>query len=1004
MRTIPTGTVLFYLALVLFVSAGLSLPAAAVEACGNCPPAYCQDPSRANTLKAAKKAQAEARGLPPRLSALFDRLPNCAACIEQAPDWPYLIWNYDLDRYEEVYGVRRAPTSQMAWSRNTEQQARDDMRSGLVTDYYISLESSPCYCCSDSTGGRRAWSAKMSPGAFAGDQGWNAGMQLMETSALHVNQVALGDDDPADLGTIAPALAGRQPVPGEVDAFLTERPLRVLQVSCPDCQGKADTYNSIAETVNRARWHLATLRRDLAYEQAMIGWRWEQENRLYGLANTPANLDKIDTNKKQRDAAYNRVNTLEQSLAGAAKTLAEKEAKLSEAMQAVRGCDPERCAEASQHDTSPGSGQALTAVAAAPTARSPDTPVDAPDQSPPSPLDTASAPLHAEGELARQALDQQSPPATAQANVNTCPRCAPIAEQIAQLDQILAELEQKVPAARKKAKDLQQSEVVALMDRTGLEQNSPRFARELGGEKLVAELREANLKVSQASSELVDLLRQIDDKRAQRIAAHNRLEACLRSCAMDGGEYTLISELGPFEGTGLGAWDYFKKRRINSKWVDIATECTQCQPIVDQYNELMREIFRNRDTLKLLINHQDYVLNSSRGKGSLGRSNPDGSLGEFGLSWIFLWAMQTDEIINQLRELLITQERFARELAVTLQLCETSCSEERTGQPVSLAAPAFQPALTALPFDWAGPYSTDCWHCEKLVAELNRLPALARERLLVIGTADSRLAYLRARKDMGENPNRRQTFGREGFIDAPRLDYEITELEQELGKARRELSQITAQFNTVLGMLQDCESLPQCTQVYQDPVVELQQTFTRLGFNGFVVSDVQNILTGVIAPPSQPPVVTPPTQPPVTPPTQPPVTPPTEPPVTPPTQPPTQPPAPPPFNVVVTGSFSFQHIVGTTVCPTPAGTARISSNNGNPLRVSNVRDSGTIASLLDQQVAGNNSSNPSIQGSFNCSSPQAGNFNGQVTATITDTVTGESRTITIRAEGVVQGG
>ena len=126
-------------------------------------------------------------------------------------------------------------------------------------------------------------------------------------------------------------------------------------------------------------------------------------------------------------------------------------------------------------------------------------------------------------------------------------------------------------------------------------------------------------------------------------------------------------------------------------------------------------------------------------------------------------------------------------------------------------------------------------------------------------------------------------------------------------------------------------------------------------------------------------------------------------PVTPPTTP-TEPvpPAATPLAVTAAGVVNFTHIVGTSPCPQPAGNITLTSNNGNPLMVSSVSDSGTIASRLDETVVSNNVAMPQISAQFNCSSAQNGTFTGTVTGMATDTVTGETANFSVPATGVVQ--
>jgi hypothetical protein len=109
-----------------------------------------------------------------------------------------------------------------------------------------------------------------------------------------------------------------------------------------------------------------------------------------------------------------------------------------------------------------------------------------------------------------------------------------------------------------------------------------------------------------------------------------------------------------------------------------------------------------------------------------------------------------------------------------------------------------------------------------------------------------------------------------------------------------------------------------------------------------------------------------------------------------------------PLVVTTSGNPSFVHTVGSSPCPQSAGSIGVSSNNGNPLTVSNVAVGGSLSSRLNTRVSGNNSSSPSIVTDFNCSSAANGSFSGNTTATVTDQTTGESQQISVAGSGRVQ--
>lgn len=104
------------------------------------------------------------------------------------------------------------------------------------------------------------------------------------------------------------------------------------------------------------------------------------------------------------------------------------------------------------------------------------------------------------------------------------------------------------------------------------------------------------------------------------------------------------------------------------------------------------------------------------------------------------------------------------------------------------------------------------------------------------------------------------------------------------------------------------------------------------------------------------------------------------------------------FDIIVTGSISFEHEVGGSSCPQNAGQASIALSNGNPVALSALSVSGDLSERLDVQISGS-----SIEASFNCSSDQNGEFSGNVTGTATDETNGASKSFSFSAFGFVGG-
>ncbi len=100
---------LFLLAFVasFFVQNSFTADAYAAQ-CKNCPPFYCVDPALAARLIAEKKRRAESKGLPKRLSALFDTFAKCEGCIRFAPDWPHITWKVNPEAYEKEFERKKS--------------------------------------------------------------------------------------------------------------------------------------------------------------------------------------------------------------------------------------------------------------------------------------------------------------------------------------------------------------------------------------------------------------------------------------------------------------------------------------------------------------------------------------------------------------------------------------------------------------------------------------------------------------------------------------------------------------------------------------------------------------------------------------------------------------------------------------------------------------------------------------------------------------------------------
>lgn len=107
--------------------------------CDNCGPRYCNT-KNAFSLKTARKAQIK-RYHPEytdEILSLVDRLPNCEACIMDAPD---AIHIFEIDN--------RGNMKSWEWSPHDDDISRNDLKSGKIKAYYIVLAAQACSCCGE---------------------------------------------------------------------------------------------------------------------------------------------------------------------------------------------------------------------------------------------------------------------------------------------------------------------------------------------------------------------------------------------------------------------------------------------------------------------------------------------------------------------------------------------------------------------------------------------------------------------------------------------------------------------------------------------------------------------------------------------------------------------------------------------------------------------------------------------------------------------------------------
>jgi len=288
-----------------------------------------------------KKAWALRRGLPPRLAALFDRIPPCMYCVENMPDWPFIEWEFDADGYEAAYG-RPPPYDRrgLTWTRDMEQRIRDDMRKGIVSKFTIHLGGYPCRCCPPlDEDGNDISDEKY----YASQPGWDEDFRVHPDAGFLYTDPEQAGADPADL-TELPASFRR---PDELD-FPEVRlpdPVRVVQPLCQDCWPIADEYNDVGRKINELNRLRARKQRDLYILNQVINGIWREMEGVSGLSSTPETQQQYQDLLDELSARQNDRIRDKEEIREIGERVAELHAKLAQIMARLAECE-ENCERA----------------------------------------------------------------------------------------------------------------------------------------------------------------------------------------------------------------------------------------------------------------------------------------------------------------------------------------------------------------------------------------------------------------------------------------------------------------------------------------------------------------------------------------------------------------------------------------------------------------------------------------------------------------------------------
>ncbi len=263
-------------------------------------------------------------------------------------------------------------------------------------------------------------------------------------------------------------------------------------------------------------------------------------------------------------------------------------------------------------------------------------------------------------------------------------------------------------------------------------------------------------------------------------------------------EFNSFNEVIETNNPDYNSYAEIKGLRVDPvKWIPYNTDCKQCQPLANQYNNAMQDLFDVRGLLsywesaKAVMDERnknakiarDTVEELNKTLPNVTVSEPE-PLSEEEAAAKLDTAMFIAEFNNHipiLREARDKLELTTKNLRKALTECEAQCvpPEERKNL-VSLPTTTIDQD-PELPFDWSGPYYEVCEACRKLAARLNDLYDIGIDNVNELNAINAKLAYIRANITVleGSAPG--------GDVDTKDYSDRIKNINRELKSLRRQL-------------------------------------------------------------------------------------------------------------------------------------------------------------------------------------------------------------------------
>lgn len=259
-------------------------------------------------------------------------------------------------------------------------------------------------------------------------------------------------------------------------------------------------------------------------------------------------------------------------------------------------------------------------------------------------------------------------------------------------------------------------------------------------------------------------------------------------------------------------------------WTPYETLCQACDELANAYNAAMTSVMDLRYQIKYIERLQrkleDQVgeerhFQALRGAATKGQSI--GSGGEAESAWRMNHMMAVQDQVERLpamREQLQRMEEMAHNMKAQLDACEKiHCRGE--GNELRDGIFTGDPKIggNGLPFEWKGPYITDCKKCQKLAERLNTLPNMARELMAKLEKAktDKMIAEARLAQAQGESTAMGDPDAKENRDKKRDTEKRVQENEakrdaavREIDKLQADLDKVVQNFNETLRLYNEC--------------------------------------------------------------------------------------------------------------------------------------------------------------------------------------------------------